>query len=421
MHTHTPTRRSRSNRRRERGIALVFAVFTIAALLVAITGALVTSSANSKAAVNYRQASQTHFVAESGISHALQTMNSIGVVNYNNEIVSNWGTMFGTGAKTFSALPGAAAVAKGDTSTYSYTVTNTAGALPASQGILVATANQKDSSGTVISTNTVVARIQRASNPSTAPGAIYLANDNSTNSTFNGNSFTIDGNDHTLAGGTGSGLSIPGISTRNAANTSETVGSLSTQEMDNVQGYGYQAGPPIVSSITTSPWAPTVSQINQMIRDMSPAPDQCTCTQVNNSCTTCSFGDPYAAGGPSCKAVQFGTLDSPMNVQVKNNGNIDGCGVMIINGNFDIQGDVTFRGLIIVKGTLSVTGSSLMYGSVWTEGVNLNVGGNGQIYYSSEAMALANSVYPTGIVPAPMQLLSMADCADLGAGVGNCP
>jgi hypothetical protein len=418
---HTLTRRSRSTRRpRERGIALVFAVFTIAALLVAITGALVTSSANSKAAVNYRQASQAHFVAESGISHAMQTMNAIGVVNYNNEIVANWGTMFGNGTKTFTALPGATAVAHGDNSTYVYTVTNTAGANPASQGKLVATAEHRQADGSVIATNTVVAMLQRASNPSTAPGAIYLANDNSTNSSFNGNSFTIDGNDHTLAGGVGAGISIPGISTRNATNTTETVGSLSNQELDNVQGYGYQAGPPIVPSVTTSPAGPTVAQINQMITDMNPAPEQCPCTQVNNSCG-CTFGDPYAAGGPQCKAMQFGSIQNPMNVQVKNNGNIDGCGVMIINGNFDIQGDVSFRGLIIVKGTLTVTGSSLVYGSVWTEGVALNVGGNGQVYYSSEAMQLANTVYPTGIIPAPMQLVTMADCADLGAGVGGCP
>jgi hypothetical protein len=106
---------------------------------------------------------------------------------------------------------------------------------------------------------------------------------------------------------------------------------------------------------------------------------------------------------------------------VKNTGNIDGCGVMIINGNFDIQGNVSFRGLIIVKGTLTVTGSSLVYGSVWTEGVAMNVGGNGQVYYSSQAMQLANNVFPTGTIASPMKILTMADCSDLGAGVGGCP
>ena len=187
------TRQTRpgGRRAREKGIALVIAVFTIAALLVAITGALVTSSANSKAAWNYKAASQAHFVAESGISHALQTINAIGAVNYNNEIVQNWSTMFGTAAKTFNPSNPNDGSGPG-VSGYTYTVTNTAGAIPASSGRLVATATQRDSSNNIIATNTVVANIVRDNNPSTAPGAIYLATDSNSNATFTGNSFAVE-------------------------------------------------------------------------------------------------------------------------------------------------------------------------------------------------------------------------------------
>jgi hypothetical protein len=400
--------RTTGRRMRERGIALVFAVFAIAALLVAITGALVTSSANTKAAWNYKAASQAHYVAESAISHALQTINAIGCVNYQNEIVNNWDTMFGTGAKTFTPLSG-----------YSYTVTNAVGAVPASTGVLVATATQLDASNNVLATNTVVANIVRDNNPSTAPGAIYLADDSATDATFTGNSFEVDGNDHTLTGGPGTGISIPGISTRNATNTSEAITSLNNQQLDNVQGYGYNgSASPIVPSITTSPSAPTVTQIRQMVSDMNASGTSvpCGCTSVNNSCG-CTYGNAYSTP-PVCQVTTFG---ANQDIQIKNNGNVDGCGVMIVNGNLDIQGNVTFRGLIIVKGTLSVSGSALVYGSVWTEGVNMSVGGNGQIYYSSQAMQLANNVYPTGTINAPMKLYSMADCAELGPGVGNCP
>jgi hypothetical protein len=408
---------SGGRRAREKGIALVIAVFTIAALLVAITGALVTSSANSKAAWNYKGASQAHFVAESGISHAMQTMNSIGVVNYQNEIANNWSTMWGNGSKTFSELSAP------NNTTYKYTVTNTAGAVPASSGRLVAVATQSDAAGNIYATNAVVANIVRDNNPSTAPGAIYLASDGNTNAGFNGNSFAIDGNDHTLSGGTGSGISIPGISTRNATNTNEAVASLNAVQKDNVQGYGYVSSSPPVPSISTSPSAPTIAQIQQMITDITTNPgcaaggpcSTCGCSQINNSCS-CDFGDPYATPSPVCKVV---TVNSGL--QVKNNGNVDGCGVMIVNGNFDIQGNVSFRGLIIVKGTLTVTGSALVYGSVWTEGLAMDVGGNGQVYYSSQAMQLANNVFPTGAIPAPMKISSLADCADLGSGVGGCP
>ena len=400
----TVTRRNRPGRRaRERGIALIFAVFTSAALLVAITGALVAGSANSKAAWNYKAASQAHFVAESAISHALQTINAIGCVNYQNEIVNTWGTMFGSSAKTFTSLPG-----------YTYTVANSAGSTPASSGRLVATATQRDASNNVMATNTVVANIVRDNNPSTAPGALYLATDNATNATFHGNAFTVDGNDRTLAGGVGSGISVAGITTRNASNTNEIITSLSANQCDNVLGYGYQPGPPIVPSVATSPSGATVAQVDAMISSLSTT--NCPCTQINNSCN-CAFGDPYAHP-PQCTVTQFG--DGGDN-QVKNNGHIDGCGVMIVNGNLDIQGNVTFRGLIIVKGSLTVTGSALVYGSVWTDGLNLTVGGNAQVYYSSEAMQLANNVFPTGTIAAPMRIVTMADCAQLGSGVGGCP
>jgi hypothetical protein len=36
-------------------------------------------------------------------------------------------------------------------------------------------------------------------------------------------------------------------------------------------------------------------------------------------------------------------------------------------------------------------------------------------------MQLANQVYPTGTIAAPMKIDSLADCADLGSGVGGCP
>lgn len=400
-HCHGRARR----RRGERGIGLVMATFVISALLVAITGALMTSAANSRAATNYRAATQAHFVAESGISHAMQTINAIGAVNYQNEIVNNWTTMWGTTAKSFTSNP---------RYSYTYTVSNTGAA---TTGRLIATAYQTDlSNNAIVATNAVVANIVRDNNPSTAPGAIYLASDSNTNATFTGNSFTVDGNDHTLAGGAGSGISIPGISTRNATNTSEAVGSLSGVQLDNVVGYGYNgASSPITPSITTSPSAPTVTQINNMIGDMTLTTPPCS-SPINNSCSF-NWGDPnILPAGSGCVAVKL-TGDT----QIKNNGNVTGCGVMVVTGNFDIQGTVVWRGLIIVKGTLSVNGNATMYGSVWTEGLAMSVSGNGQVYYSSQAMQLANNVYNTGAINAPMKIQTLADCSDLGTGVGGCP
>src|SRR5215216_3259512 len=110
----------RHPRDRERGVALVFAVFT---------SALVTGASNSRAATNYRAASQVHFVAESGLSDAIANINATGVINYQTDVVNAWGTRYGTGAKTFAPLAG-----------YSYTVATTIGASAQNYGVLVATA-----------------------------------------------------------------------------------------------------------------------------------------------------------------------------------------------------------------------------------------------------------------------------------------
>jgi hypothetical protein len=395
----------RARARGERGIGLVVALFTIAALLVAMAGALVTGASNSRAAWNYKGASQAHFVAEAGLSDAIQNINATGVIHYQNDIVTPWTSRWPGGyfPRSFSPLAG-----------YSYTVTTAAGTDPQNAGRLVSTATGPDGV-----TNTVVANLVRNDQPTTAPGAIYLATDSQTNATFNGNAFIVDGNDRNYTGGFGPGLAVPGISTRNAGNTTETISSLAGNPMDNVQGLGFQAGPPVVPSVATSPSAPTIAQMNQFIADLqaSPGAQVCGCAQINNSCS-CDFGTPPPANPPICTITTFGTGG---NNQIKNNGNVNGCGVMIVNGNLDVQGSVNFKGLVLVKGQLVVTGNATLYGSVWAQGVNLTVGGSAIVYHSTQALDLANEVVPSGTIMAPMNVASLADCAALPAGTGGCP
>jgi hypothetical protein len=393
-----------SHRRRDgqRGIALVFVTFAIAAFLIAIAGALIANSANSNASWNYRGAEQAHFVSESGLSDALQRINAVGVKNFNTDIVNQWTTVWGaSNTKTFTALSG-----------FSYAVTASAGANPATTGRLVSTGRGPNST-----TSIIVANLQVSNNPITAPGAIYLATNATTGSDFQGNNFQVDGNDHNFTGGAGPAAAVPGITTRNANNTTNTIGALAAIELDNVQGLGYQAGPPIVPSVATSLSAPSSAQIGDLINALQalPGAQTCGCTTINNSCNTCTFGTTTT---PKITTVGTG---GGATVQVKSNGNVDGAGILIVNGNFDVQGTVNFKGLILVEGTLTVTGNATIYGSIWSEGLSLDVGGSAIVDYSSQAMALANQLVPIGTVALPMVITSMADCADLPAATGGCP
>ena len=124
----------RAVRPAESGMALVLAMFALTTIVVASTSALLIASADIRATRNYRQASQVHFAAESAIAHALQVVNGPGVVNFQNDVVGNWGTLFGTGTRSFGPVAG-----------YAYTVS--AAADPAdvvNAGRFVATASNRN-------------------------------------------------------------------------------------------------------------------------------------------------------------------------------------------------------------------------------------------------------------------------------------
>jgi hypothetical protein len=384
-------------------MALVLTLFAIATLLMVAAAGLNIGSSSVQATRNYRGASRVHMVAEAGISEALQIINGPGVVHLQNDVVSPWGTIYGSQNKTFAPHTG-----------FSYYVSSFADAAdPKNKGKLVAKAYGKEGE-----LNSVVALIIRSDVPTTAPGAIYLASDSATNSNFQGNAFAVDGNDHNYTGGYGPNPPVPGISTRNATNTQEALSSLNGSQLDNVTGLNYSAGPPIVPSISTSPAAPSAAQLSQMINDI--------------------LADPMVVNVPDSNIngmVTFGTTAVPQitylsnnsGVTLKANGNASGAGILIVESDFTIQGSLDFKGLILVRGKTSVeadtnvTGNATVYGSLWTGDLNLNVGGSAILYYSTQALALANQVIPNGALPAPVKVTQLADCALVAAGVGGCP
>src|SRR5207249_3497890 len=223
----------------------------------------------------------------------------------------------------------------GPFSGFTYTVAVYSGANPANDGRFVATAN-----GIEGVKNVVVANLTRSNIPSTAPGAIYLVNDSQTNATFNGDAFTVDGNDHKYTGGMGTAPPVTGIQT-----------------------YGTPANPQI--------------------------------THLSNT------------------------------TGVILNGNATGAGILVVEGDLTIKGDFNFVGLILVRGQTRVdtdiSGNATIFGSLWTEDLNLIVGGSAIIDYSSDALALANLVGGGGALPAPVRVTSLVDCGDVPAGAAGCP
>jgi len=390
-------------------MALVASLFALATLLLLTASSLLIGSTNILATRNYRGATRAHFVAESGILDALQTFNGPGVIDFQNDVVGLWGTSFGTGQRSFTPLPG-----------FAYSVTAAAAAgNPAGAGRFVATA-----SGPEGERNVVVANLSRSVLPLTAPGAVYLATDQATDATFTGNAFLIDGNDHLYTGGAGPGAPVPGIATRNDANSQEAVGSLKNQQPNDVRGLGFMSGPPTVPSVGTFPAAPTIAQMNQFIDDLLARPGVVSdnSNQINGNK---SFGTLTPL------APQITHLTATGGVTIKANGNVSGVGILIVESDLTIQGNLNFKGLVLVRGRTNVqndpsqtqiTGNATLYGSLWTQDFNFVVGGSAQVLYSSQALQLANQAGGgPGALPAPLMVTSLADCAELPAGTGGCP
>ena len=380
---------------------MAIALFTLMVFIVlAATSSLIASS-DVRATRDARGGSQAHFVAEAAIAEALQRVNAPGVVNFQNDVVGQWAGLWGAGTHTFGPVSGC-----------TYTVTPVASATdPTNAGRLIATANGRESVH-----NVVVANVVRSDIPSTAPGAIYLANDQATNATFKGDSFSIDGNDHNYTGGAGSAPPVPGLSTRNDANRQEAVASLDAGQKDNIRGLGFSISP-LTPSIMTSPAAPSIAQMNQIIDDLLALP------------SVVPYGDNNINGH-----ADFGTNAAPQishftnanGITIKANGDAAGAGIMIVEGDLTIQGNLNFNGLILVRGRTSVQvteviGNATIYGSLWTQDIDLNVGGSAVVNYSTQALALANQVGGTHPLPSPLKVLSLADCGMMPSGVGGCP
>ncbi len=250
----------------------------------------------------------------------MQVVNGPGVVNFQNDVVTPWPTLFGSAALTFGPVGG-----------YAYTVSAVSDPTdPVNWGRFVATATGPEGVR-----NVVAARVNRSNIPTAAPGAIYLSQDGRTDSTFNGNGFKIDGNDHLYTGGLASpNHPVPGLSTRNDTNTQEAINSLSSGQRDNVLGLGFIAGSPAVPSILTSPVAPSVAQLNQFAADLVARPGVVIIndSSIHGNTTFGTETEPQITYFNNSSGVVLG------------NGNASGAGIMIVEGDLTIQGSLEFKG-----------------------------------------------------------------------------
>src|SRR5215203_4249255 len=160
----------RNSIQNERGIAIAICLFALAILSSITVAAMSSSRSNMLTSRNYRSASQGLSAAEAGIAHAVQIINTVGVINLTSDVVNVWPgglAPFGSNPQTMQQK-----------TTYNYNVaiaTLPVGYPNASVNRAVMTAT---GSGSDNSVRMVKAYVIKSDIPNAPPGAIYLATNN---------------------------------------------------------------------------------------------------------------------------------------------------------------------------------------------------------------------------------------------------
>lgn len=378
----------------ERGIAMAICLFVMAMLSGVTAAALSMSRSDLAMSRNYRSASQGLSAAEAGILHAQQIINRVGVIDLRNDIINYW---YG-GYAPFYAQPRPMT----QETRFGYRVRIVADPYHSSdrnRGVMTSTATGADNS-----VRQVKAFVIKSDIPNAPPGAIYLATNAQTNSTFRGDSFIVNGNDVNFSTNLPGGKpEVPGITTRTEANAQEARDSLSDVQKDNIQGLGFIPGSPATPSILAG-LGPSTAQIDQLIDDLLALPHVTDSSHnINGNATFGTVASPQITYFNGSDGVTFA------------NGTASGAGIMIVEGSLTITGDLDFKGLVIVRGDTDVsqvTGHALVWGSIWTTDFDVTVGGNADVQYSSEALIqLANQAGGAGTqaLPAPVKIYAWRD------------
>jgi Tfp pilus assembly protein PilX len=354
----------------DRGSSMVFVLLVLFAILSLGVAGLASARFGLTLSNNYRTGAQAEQAAESGLIHAVHAINNTGgITSFLTDVANttSWNALIGTSALS---MPGY--------SNIQYTVNYLNSPAPTVANLWIT------------STGQAPGQAQRTINerlgvlPPYSCGAIDLVNTGIA-ANFQGNSFSVDGNDYAVGATTPTAGSTPtlGISTRSQADANTVVSALNNQEQSDVTGMA----------------------VANQVASVGP------CTGVSDNRLTSSIvptilsqpSPPVVSlpGGNINGNVTLGTVAAPQityysgDTTIKANGNASGSGILIVNGALAIQGNLDFTGLIIVLGTTqitTVTGNADVYGALWTTDLSLSVGGSAAVRYSSPALALADSI-----------------------------
>lgn len=399
----------------EDGIALPLSLFVLVALMLMVLTFLSVGAMEPQAASNLTDASRARYAAEAGLEWAFDQLASApaaGPTSWNGLLATNNGQM--AISMPLAGLPATSG-------TYSVTIRNDTQATdPQITGKLVDPGGaMNDTNGVIIvnsmgTYNGVTRQIQQVVTRLNLqiPGSVNLYGFG-TNTIFNGNSFTITGNDTNPDGTAGSCAPAWGITGADVFTEQVVQASLSPQQKDNVTGKPQAAGPGVGDNTIAPDSSLAPDKIAKFANAVKPYANL-SLESSGGSLSYKSVGDTCAAnwndtncwGTPSNPKIVYvsGSLDPKSWYSLTVSGTSTGAGVLIVeNGDMSITGNFNWQGLILITGQYAGLrygggGNQAIYGGVVVNEtalknleVEFDASGNAKVFYSCQALTAATS------------------------------
>jgi hypothetical protein len=377
----------------ERGIALVIALLVMVLLSILGVTFLSMSATEITIASNEVDASRAFFLTEAGVAVAKQTLRN----------TPDWDTVL-TDPPTTTACP---VLVPASTGSCSYLIENDTadggGATNDTNDLVIIKATGQSQTA---SREVHLAFTRNAGIPT--PPAALLSVGISSNVSFNGNAFTIDGNNWIPPSGGSSAsqdnsactsTTAPkfGIGVPNATHQLAVKNDLSSQQQDNV--IGDNPNPPW-SPVSTTPsigvdTTITQDQLVQLVDYLIPLAD--ITYSPGTSITSGTVGTQAAPKIVAVDATGYSGSDPALTLTATS-----GAGILIIkNGTLALKGNTEWVGMVIVLGSnvaidVSGGGNKAVYGATLlaedanVEAVIAEGSGNMKLRYSCDGLNVAN-------------------------------
>lgn len=373
----------------ESGMVLLTVMGFITVLFIAGIAANQNVNSDISGVMKHHSYAQSLYIAEAGLARAkaecVSRYYTPGTVDVFTKLLKGADNTGGTPDDGILSLGGSVAFHGG---TYAVKVMNdskdTGGAYSDTNNTLVI-----ESLGTYRGSTTKLRMVIRMNKAPAIEGSVTLLGEADTS--FNGTSFLADGRDYRLSDGTTpTGTSSPkyAIASYDGSSRTGVIDSLSSAQKNNVLGLGSTPSVGISTSFTPD--------------------DLKSYIDVAKNIADNKLTNPASLNG-----IDLGTTGSPKityisatnNTAIKISGNTSGAGLLVIEGgNLEITltGNMSWTGMIVVLGRsvgFKQTGSgSLKGGLIVYEDNNpdtakeLELGGNFEVRYSSEAVSLVNNM-----------------------------